>query len=74
MRKNETEVRELSCEAFLTHISCNSRVLNLVFLNRLCLRMLVCTLCSSSGAAELQRVAVLITQLGFPLYPVRGRG
>jgi hypothetical protein len=36
--------------------------------------MRVCTLFSSSGAAELQRVSVLITQLGFPLYPVRGRG
>jgi hypothetical protein len=42
--------------------------------HRLYLRMRVCTLFSSSGAAELQRVAVLITQLGFPLYPVRGRG
>jgi hypothetical protein len=66
----------------ITHMSkstdptscCNSRILNLGLINRLGFRMRVCTLLPSSGAADLQRVGVLITQLGFPLYPVRGQG
>jgi hypothetical protein len=48
-------------------------VVNLGLISSLGLRMRVCSLFSSSGAADLQRVGILKTLLGFQPYPVRGR-